>query len=144
MRTFLVYWLPVVVWMALIFLMSTSRFSMTHTARFIEPILRLLFRRLSGERLTLAHMRIREGAHFAEYVILSLLLFRAVRGVSAEAWQAGWMWVSLSTASAYAVLDETHQKWEAGRTAKLKHVLIDIAGVVAAQALIFLCLGVFG
>jgi VanZ family protein len=140
MRTFLIYWLPVVAWMTLIFIMSTNRFSMGHTARFIEPMLRLLFRKISRERLVIAHMRIREGAHFAEYVILGLLLFRAVRGNHAEFWQVNWMWISLLITVGYAVLDELHQKWESGRTAKLKHVMIDIAGGVAAQLLLLACL----
>ena len=140
MRTFLIYWLPVVAWMTLIFIMSTSRFSMGHTARFIEPALRFLFRKISRERLRIAHMRIRGGAHFVEYATLSLLLFRAVRGHHEEFWQANWMCISLLITVGYAVLDEFHQKGVSGRTARVKHVMIDIAGGVVAQLLLLACL----
>ncbi|MSR64539.1 MAG: hypothetical protein EXS18_02020 [Verrucomicrobiae bacterium] len=81
----------------------------------------------------------RSAAHFVEYIILSLLVFRAVRGEASTSWQANWMWMSLAIATVYAVLDETHQKWEAGRPPRLKHVLIDIAGILTAQVLIFVC-----
>lgn len=140
MRTFLVYWLPLVLWMGLIFWMSTSSFSMKKTARFVEPILRLFFRRLSGERMDVAHMRIREAAHFGEYVVLSLLAFRAVRADNSEAWRWEWMAIALAITIAYAVTDELHQKWESGRTPKVKHVMIDVAGGVTAQLLLLLCL----
>jgi len=138
MAHFCVYWLPVLVWMGLIFVMSTSRFSMARTKRFVEPLLKLLFRRLSGERLTLAHTRIREGAHFAEYMVLSALVFRALRGDDPALWQWQWMVASILVTSAYGFADELHQRWEKGRTAKLRHALIDVGGAVVAQAVILL------
>src|SRR5436309_2524113 len=141
MGTFLVHWLPVALWMALIFYLSSSRFTFGKTARFVEPLLRLLFRKINSDRLTLAHIRVREAAHFGEYIVLSLLVFRAVRGDHPATWQASWMWSSLAISTVYAVFDETHQKWEAGRTPKVEHVLIDVAGIVTAQVLIILCVG---
>ena len=142
MGTFIRYWLPVLAWMAVIFILSTSRFSFGHTARFIEPLLRLFFPAIAEDRLTRAHIRIREGAHFVEYLILGVLLFRAARGDSEVPWLPGWMFLSFLVTTAYAILDELHQKWESGRTARLGHVLIDIAGGATAQALIFLAVGV--
>ena len=138
---YLPYWLPVMVWMALIFVMSTSRFSMGRTAKFIEPFLRLLFPRIKEQGLVRAHVRLRETAHFGEYLILGLLLFRAIRGDSERAWELSWMIVSVLITIGYAVADELHQRWEEGRTPKLRHVMIDIAGGLAAQVLIFLCVG---
>lgn len=136
MRFFLLYWLPVVLWMALIFYMSTARFSFANTARLVEPILRLFFRRMSGDRIVAAHMKVREIAHFGEYMILSVLLFRAFRGENPETWQWNWMLLALAVLAGYAFLDELHQRWEAGRTGRLKHVWIDLVGGVAGQLLI--------
>lgn len=138
MHNFLVYWLPVLAWMALIFLMSTSRFSMGRTAKWIEPLLKFLFRKATEDRITRAHIRIREGAHFLEYLVLSVLVFRALRADAPGVWQAGWMWLSLLLTGAYGFADEWHQKWEAGRTARLKHALINVAGGVAGQSLIWI------
>jgi VanZ family protein len=141
MRIFLLYWLPVLLWMAAIFLMSTSRFSMAQTSRFILPMLKLLFRRIDEERLTKTHIRIRESAHFVEYLILSVLVFRALRADNAASWELRWMILAIVIAGAYGFADELHQRWESGRTAKLKHALIDVAGGVAGQVLILIAVG---
>lgn len=139
MRHFLLYWLPVIAWMVLIFIMSTSRFSSANTARFVVPVLRFLFRRLTPNGLTRAHIRVREAAHFSEYLILSVLLFRGLRADSDSTWELQWMAISLAVLVAYAVLDEIHQMWEAGRTASWRHALIDIVGGAAGQLLIITC-----
>jgi VanZ family protein len=141
MRFFLIYWLPVLVWMAIIFVLSTSWFSMAQTAQFVEPLLRRLFPRLKAEGLSLAHVRFRESAHFGEYLVLGMLVFHAIRGDSDQSWRPRWMLASSLWTVGYAVLDELHQRWERGRTPKLRHVLIDAAGGCASQLLIFVCIG---
>jgi VanZ family protein len=143
MRDFCFYWLPVLVWMAVIFGLSTSRFSMARTAGFIEPLLRRLFGRISEDRLMQTHIRIREAAHFLEYLLLSLLVFRALRAGDAEVWEARWAVVALLITVGYGLLDELHQRWEAGRTARWKHAMINAAGGLAGQVLIFASAAVF-
>ncbi len=136
MRGFLIYWVPVLAWMTLVAIMSTRRFSMGNTAKFVEPLLRWLFHGISGVGLTKAHIRVREAAHFVEYLILSVLLFRAFRMGNSDPWRARWMWASIAVLALYAALAESHQKWDSGRTARISHVLMDLAGGIAGQALV--------
>lgn len=125
-------WLPVICWGALIFIFSTEYFSAEHTAGIIVPALRWLFPSLSPHQLRIIHHYVRKSAHFTEYFIFALLLFRGVRG----AWK-GWRWtwaLAVFSASAfYAALDEIHQSFVAGREARFLDAVIDTAGALAAM-----------
>src|SRR5881392_945203 len=71
-------WLPVFIWLAVIFLGSTDLMSAEHTSRFIVPFLRWLNPDISLETLASIHSIIRKCAHLGEYAVLALLLLRAV------------------------------------------------------------------
>ena len=131
MRLFLLSWLPVAVWMGMIFWMSTSRFSFANTARYIEPILRRLFRRLPDPALQQAHARVRAAAHFVEYMILALLVFRAARAGEPPAFRPAWFAIALGITVAYGAVDEWHQGFEPGRSPRVRHFLADVAGAIA-------------
>lgn len=62
---------------------------------------------------------LRKLAHFTEYAVLGGLLARAVAGVAA-----------LALGIAYAVTDEVHQTFVAGRSGSLRDVAIDGMGVL--------------
>ena len=79
MLRFFRYWLPVLLWMILIFGMSTGLGSAENTSRFIEPFLRWLIPDITPARLQQVHFYIRKAAHLTEYAILGLLLWRALR-----------------------------------------------------------------
>ena len=68
---------------------------------------------------------LRKLAHTAEYAILGALLFRATRRAPA----------AVVLGSAYAVTDEFHQTFVAGRHGSPVDWLIDTAGVVIGVAL---------
>src|SRR5205823_14527715 len=70
-------WLPVFIWLAVIFLGSTDLMSAEHTSRFIVPFLRWLNPDISLETLASIHSIIRKCAHLGEYAVLALLLLRA-------------------------------------------------------------------
>ncbi len=74
---FLRYWLPLLVWLGVIFFGSTDLMSAEHTSRFIVPFLRWLKSDISIETLASIHFVIRKCAHLSEYAILALLLLRA-------------------------------------------------------------------
>jgi VanZ family protein len=80
------------------------------------------------------HHFIRKAAHFTEYLILSVLLYRAVRA------GRGWSWRAAATAvvvaGLYAVADELHQLFVPGRTAAASDCLIDVSGAAAGQWLL--------
>ena len=129
------HWLPVLLWMGFIFVMSTGVGSFEHTSRFIGPLLKALFPTAAPATLGLMHFIIRKAAHFTEYAILALLTRRAVRS-SVESDQAGkalrMAAIAFLIASAYAATDELHQVFVPGRTASLGDVLIDMSGASAA------------
>lgn len=92
-------WLPVLAWAAVIFAFSSV------------PSL--------GTGLGTWDLVLRKAAHVTEYAILGALLLRAL-GRTVPAFALG---------VAYAVSDEVHQSFVAGRRGALVDVLIDAVGV---------------
>jgi VanZ family protein len=92
-------WLPVVAWAAVIFALSAI------------PDL--------GTGLGVWDTILRKGAHMLEYAILGALLLRAL-GREVPAFVCG---------VGYAITDEIHQHFVAGRHASPRDVAIDSAGV---------------
>src|ERR1041385_7556080 len=72
------YWIPFLAWVLLIFVGSGDVLSAEHTSQFIEPILRWLWPNLSSDTIEQIHFCLRKAAHVLEYLILALLLFRAI------------------------------------------------------------------
>jgi VanZ family protein len=98
-------WLPVVLWAGVIFTLSAV------------PGL--------GTGLGTWDLVLRKLAHMAEYAVLGALLLRAVRREP----------LAVLLGSAYAVTDEIHQAFVAGRHASPLDWLIDTAGVIAGVLL---------
>jgi VanZ family protein len=92
-------WLPVVLWAALIFTLSSI------------PDL--------GTGLGTWDLVLRKIAHAAEYAVLGFLLLRALGNELA----------GLAGGIAYAISDEIHQSFVPGRQAAVRDVLVDTAGV---------------
>ncbi|MFZ0887737.1 MAG: VanZ family protein [Candidatus Binataceae bacterium] len=120
-------WLPAMFWGAVIFTLSTSYFSMSNTALFIEPILRFLMPGASAAAIACAHNLVRKGAHFGEYVILFWLM---VRGPMARRPH-----LALAICAVYALLDEGHQIVVPGRTASFYDVGLDFSGALFSRYL---------
>ncbi len=100
MKRALCLWLPVVLWAAVIFALSSI------------PSLN------SG--LGVWDLILRKLAHVGEYALLSALLLRAL----ARPWPA------LAIAVTYAASDELHQHFVRGRTGAPRDVAIDAAGAL--------------
>lgn len=122
----LLSWLPVALWMGVIFL-SSSR-----------PILPGPFSHQSlwGEVL-------RSASHVAEYAILAALTHRAVCKTATRpepglrrpgVWLQAAAW-AFGIAIAYAILDEWHQSFVPGRHFALLDIVFDAAGAALAIAL---------
>jgi VanZ family protein len=139
-RTFVKYWLPVVVWMLLIFSASTDMLSTQRTSRFIGPFLRWFSPDISESTVKQVQLVIRKIAHLTEYAILAGLLWRAFRKPQTNdsrpwSWrQAGWAWAFTAL---YAVTDEVHQSFVASRHGSPWDVLIDITGAALGVFLIW-------
>jgi VanZ family protein len=99
-------WLPVAVWAAVIFTLSSIP-SLDSGLGTWDTVLRKL-------------------AHLAEYAVLGALLYRALRREPA----------AIALGSLYAVTDEVHQAFVSGRQGSPLDWLIDTVGVVAGVLLL--------
>jgi len=120
-------WIPVVLWGALIFTLSTSAFTAANTARIIDPILQWLLPVMTAASIDVCHNLIRKAAHFTEYGILFWLL---VRGPMARR-----PYLALLLCVVYALTDEGHQAFVPGRTASLYDVALDSTGALFSHFL---------
>lgn len=130
-------WWPAGLWACVIFLLSTESFSAQHTASVIERIVAWLFPFLTTVQVHVIHHFIRKTAHFVEYFIFCLLLYRGVRG-GRTGWRWSWALAALFIAAGYSTLDEIHQAFVAGREASPFDSLIDSAGAFVAFAVLWL------
>ncbi len=129
-------WAPAAVWAAAISVFSTGGFSAASTTRFILPILRSLFPEASYATLQLWHHYIRKSAHFTEYFVLGLLVFRGIRG-ERRGWRSSWALATVLVAACYAALDEIHQAFVPGRTASAWDSMLDTTGAIGAQIVVW-------
>jgi VanZ family protein len=120
-------WAPSLLWMAALFVLSTSVFSAANTSMIIEPILRWSFPGASMATIALLHALIRKAAHFTNYGILFWLLIRGPL--------AGRPYAALACCVIYACLDETHQIFAAGRGPSLYDVALDSSGALFGRFL---------
>src|SRR6266705_2144521 len=81
MKFFLKYWLPLLIWLGVIFVGSTSVMSAEHTSRYIVPFLLWLKPGMSPAAIWTILVVFRKCAHVTEYAVLALLLWRALRSV---------------------------------------------------------------
>jgi len=129
MKSFIKYWLPLLIWLGVMFLGSTDLMSAQHTSRFIVPFLRWLNPHISWAAINTIHTVIRKLGHVSEYAILALLLWRAVRSGSALHMKMSLLFGAVLLASAlFAASDEFHQSFVKSRTPSVRDVLLDVAG----------------
>lgn len=134
-------WLPVLLWMGLIFGASTDVLSSQHTSRVIGPILRWMKPDISDETVHNIQVVVRKSGHLSEYAVLALLLYRAIRRTFAarnvDVWclrSAIWAW---SIATVYAATDEWHQSFVPSRGSSVHDVIIDSTGAALGLCLAY-------
>ena len=121
-------WTPVLVWMTVIFLLSSDYFSAASTTPLIARFLFALFPHLADFHVENAVSVIRKLGHLSEYFILAVLIMRAIQGqLTGQTAKPLILW-SISLTVIYAVSDELHQFFVPSRTASLHDVIIDAAG----------------
>lgn len=132
MRSFLRYWLPIIVWLVLIFIGSTDLMSAEHTSRIIGPFLHWLYPAISPLTVMKAQFFMRKAAHVSEYAVLAFLLYRAFVKTVLLGRTALCAVMVLLLCAAYAATDEFHQSFVPSRTASARDVAIDICGATLA------------
>ena len=131
LRLILKYWVPVLLWLIVIFSASSDPHSFARSSRLLGPLLHWLFPHMTeptrNELVTLA----RKCAHLTEYAVLALLFWRALRKpFRGDTRQWSWtqaLWSVLFVA-VYAATDEFHQLFVPGRGASVHDVVIDTVG----------------
>ncbi len=133
LRTWCQYWLPVVVWMNLIFVGSTDLLSQQHTSRFLVPLLRWIKPDMSSETMQRIQYGIRKCGHVTEYTVLCMLIWRA-RCKLRRRDNRPWSWteavVAVGVSVLFAASDEIHQSFYAQRYGSALDVMIDAAGAM--------------
>ena len=140
-RLLLLYWLPVIVWMALIFTGSTDLGSTAHSSRILGPILQFLFPSLPRETRNEIIVVLRKCGHVSEYAVLALLVWRARRArLSREV--RPWRWrdagIALLITVLYAATDEFHQTFVPTREGCVRDVVIDSSGAMMGLFILWL------
>ena len=131
MKFFLKYWLPLLVWLGVIFLGSTNLMSAEHTSRLIVPILLWLKPGMAPDRILFILIVMRKSAHVSEYAILALLLWRALRsGPTLRTKRPVLFGAVLVACIVFAASDEFHQSFVKSRTPTVRDVLLDGAGAL--------------
>ena len=131
MRLFLKYWLPLVIWLGVIFVGSTSVMSAEHTSRYIVPFLLWVKPGMSPKTIWIILVVARKCAHIAEYAVLALLLWRALRSVPSLRTKTLMVFGAVLLGCAlFAASDEFHQTFVKSRTPSVHDVLLDVAGAL--------------
>jgi VanZ family protein len=127
-------WLPALAWAGVISAFSSGWFTGERTRALLVPVLGALLPWIGPETLLAVHSALRKLGHFLEYLVLSVLLYRALR--TGSRWEMRAALLALAIAGVYGVVDEVHQSFVPGRTAAATDSLIDFSGAVAGQALV--------
>ena len=138
---FLNYWLPVLLWMALIFGFSTDVGSSHRTSRIIGPVLRWLIPDISDQAVERVQFAARKGGHLTEYAILAGLAWRALRQPwkhDQRRWSRRHALGALLFAVVFAATDEWHQSTVPTRQGQVSDVLLDGLGASAGLMAIWL------
>jgi VanZ family protein len=156
-------WIPLIIWVCVIFVFSTDSFSSEKTAPLVIQVLKAVFPSLSASQLELGNVVFRKAGHILEYFVLGLLTWRAFTAwgdprVLNETTEARrrlteaiprvgpmlrdsrdtrrvWM-ISAAFVLIVALTDEFHQSFVPSRTSSLMDVGYDFIGGIAAVGLL--------
>ena len=134
MKSFLKYWLPVLIWLGFIFVGSTEALSAEQTSRFLVPFLRWLDPHISDATIATIHFVMRKLGHITEYGVLAMLLWRGLRRGTHLKMSILFVLAWLA-AGIFAASDEFHQSFVPSRTASPIDVMIDICGALVGLAI---------
>ena len=119
------YWLPVLLWMGVIFVMSSRSNLPSHPNKTVDFVAK-------------------KAGHVTEYGFLAFLLWRAIpsTGSGHRSKEKGWLALpsfrgAFVLSLLYAISDEVHQTFVPGRSGRLTDVGFDALGTLLALGLIW-------
>jgi len=133
---FLRYWLPVLIWLGVIAVLSTDVASQANTSGTLHSVLATLapvvpLKLQASLGVDQAIELLRQMGHFLEYGVLGFLLWRALGGTTKLA-TSSIVAVTIAVALLVALTDEYHQSTTPARTASEFDVLTDTVGAGVA------------
>ena len=129
---------PLILWIAVIFINSSTIGASQNTSRIIRPLLEWLFPSADAAALDIYHGYIRKLAHFTEYGVLTFLAARAFWLSSQNVLRRFWYVHAFVFAALIAAFDEYNQSFNNARTGSVYDVLIDVSGCLFAVAVLFI------
>jgi VanZ family protein len=118
-------WLPVLLWATVIFLFSTEHFAAPQSSQILGPLLHWLVPGITPEQVSSVQFVIRKLAHWFEYLVLAVLLYRALYVESGGRSSVRPAAMTMAFALVWAMMDEFHQSVVPSRTASIVDVMID-------------------
>ena len=137
-KKFINRWLPVLLWATVIFLFSTEHFAAPQSSRILGPLLRSVFPGISADQVSLVQFVIRKLAHWSEYFILAVLLYRAWYAQNSGGSSVRPAELTMVFALVWAISDEFHQSLVPSRTGSRVDVLIDGFGALCGTFWMYL------
>lgn len=122
---------PLILWIGVIFLASSTAGSMSNTSRFVRPFLIWLFPNAPEDLITVYHGYVRKSAHFIEYAILAFFASRSFWGSAQEILSRFWYVAAFAVVLVVASLDEFNQSFSSIRTGTYADVVLDCLGGLA-------------
>lgn len=114
-RHFFIYYLPPILWMALIFKLSSGTVPSTSSVYWQDFVAK-------------------KTAHFLFFGFLAVLIYRALRGSGVNAKKA--LIYAIIFATFYGATDEFHQSFTQGREARLRDIGFDGLGSIIITSLV--------
>lgn len=131
-------WILVIGWMILIFLFSSQAGEVSNeNNKFVIYVFNLIGLDLNSMLGTLSDFIVRKAAHFTEYFILYVLLYRAIN-TKKNADIKNFLW-TIIIVFLYACSDEFHQAFVPGRGPAFRDVLVDTCGGLTAFLIMYSC-----
>jgi VanZ family protein len=127
------WWSITLAWAALVFCLSTRGFGPDTSRALLAWTLNLLHLTVSRGTFGLLHSLLRGLAHLAEYAVLALLLYGLRADRQQGLWRPRWAGFCIAVATAYALTDEFHQWFVAGRHGSLLDCGLDATGAALAM-----------
>jgi VanZ family protein len=133
-----VNWFLVIGWMIVIFVFSSQAGDVSNeNNKFVIYVFNLFGMDLNSILGTLSDFIVRKAAHFTEYFVLYILLYRAIN-TKRNGDIKGFIWPILIV-FLYACTDEFHQAFVPGRGPLFRDVLVDTSGGLTAFLVTYIC-----
>ena len=114
--------LLVLIWMAVIFIMSS--FNATESSNQSNIIVNIIVNIFNINNINLVSFIIRKLAHFTEYLILGILTYNLINNHNKKTY------IAIIICVLYAISDEIHQMFVPGRSCQILDMTIDSIGSI--------------